>query len=378
MPVDKKKISALVERINSLPDKGEEFRRRYLAERRPELKERGRISSTPVKVPVMWGNASSAATSSKDIPRVDSTVGNEMRYVAALTAPLWAGYVPNAIGFLSNPASAATDIGAKMSTALDAYGLASGLRNLGDDANKALKGEFTVNDIPRILLDASVLIPGASQFTNPSNIGLLENAARNIGNIRNITSRETLLNRLAHPIETYRFSDLTRRAKSVLPDDVHSQLMEDMRKLTLHNGLPGTKPYNGFNRRAFANEIAYSGGWNQNIRDWNPEMIGGLADPNANNMFSRAHELGHAAEVAGRKRGYIRGIYPPVDYNYGKANILNSNSPERIGEEYFADAFANKITGDMMLDVIPNISIERYDKVKNVFPELVSHPTRKK
>lgn len=368
MPIDKEKIAALVNRINSMPDKGEEFKRRYLVEKEPEVVERNKIMSTPIKVPAVWGNASSAAVSSKDIPRVDSTVGNELRYAAAVTAPLWAGYAPGLIRALANPVGAATKAGAMASTALDAYGVAGGLSGLGYDAKKAMSGEFDAYDIPRTLLDAAVLIPGASQLTAAKNVGLLDDAIRNIANIRNITSKETLLNRLAHPLETYRFADLTRRSASVLPEDIQRQLMEDMKEATFHNGLPGTQPYNGFNRKFFTDKIGFSGGWNQNMKRYDRDMFGALADPNATNEFSRAHELGHAVDVAAEKVGYAKGSYPPLEYTYGGINVMGPRGPEPIIKEHFADIFGNSITGDMMLDLNDEIRNVRYPIVKNEFP----------
>ena len=74
--------------------------------------------------------------------------------------------VAPAMAVLVNPLAANTTAGALMATAADAYGVVEGARQLGLDAEKAISGEYRVADIPKTLMDATVLLPGSSTFSS--------------------------------------------------------------------------------------------------------------------------------------------------------------------------------------------------------------------
>lgn len=79
---------------------------------------------------------------------------------------------------LANPALAKTKIGAALATYADAYGLVSGVRELSNDVNKVIDGDYKISDVPKTLLDATILVPGSSIITNPDNFLVAKNTIR--------------------------------------------------------------------------------------------------------------------------------------------------------------------------------------------------------
>ena len=195
------------------------------------------------------------------------------------------------------------------------------------------------------------LIPGSSQFTNPKNLKYLADAGTTILNIPKITSASTILNRFAHPIETYKFAKLAKDSARVLPADIQTQAVSDLSKTFFKNSPYSGSKYSLFNRRIAIDQLHYT-----------PGEIAGLGDPTATTNFSRGHEYGHLIEDSARKLGYRVDNFPHKDYNYGTGNVDKEIS------ENFADIVGNTLTGDAAGETSRNISVDRYPYIKNDIP----------
>lgn len=277
--------------------------------------------------------------------------------------------IGHALDVMSNPAVATTEAGALASTAADVSGLLAGINGLGNSIDKAARGDFSNRDIPHTLMDIAVLIPGGSAVSNPKNIGQLVETGNTLANISKITSKSTLLNRVSHPIETFRMSELAKRMPDILPSDINSQFMNDLSRTIFYNKPLGIKGYTAITRKPADMMLGIRAGWDQGTHSWiDPAEIWGLGDRTAKSDFSRAHELGHLVKVAADKKGYKIANFPLKGYKYGKQTVLSAENPETIIEENFADIIGNLISTDMPLESIQEISIDRYPNVKNKFP----------
>ena len=258
----------------------------------------------------------------------------------------------HALKVLANPAAANTTKGAAVSTLLDSYGLVSGANELGKDATKAVRGEYTLQDIPKTLIDATVLMPGASQFTSAKNIDLLEDAAETMRFIPFVSSKKTTMNRLAHPVESYRLANIAKRVNGVLPDDVYFETRHDLSRTKLHNRANGQRWHNPLNQRALANTLGVThDAPNATSNDWTNINIWGLSDPVHNTDFARAHEVGHIMKAAAERRGYNISSMPHPDYQsvFGTPFSKTAN-PTMYVNENISDIFGNAVTNDMPLE----------------------------
>lgn len=293
-----------------------------------------KVLSTATKVPVMTGTATGAATGLRDIPLTGSTVGRELAVAgAAIASPA----VPSLVPVVMNPLSATTRLGAAVGTLADATGFVTGAKELADDASKAIHGNYTLRDVPKTMLDATVLVPGSSAIMNPRNLAHLKDAGAAIANIPNITSVRTLGNRIVHPEETYRYAGLSRKAKSVLPDDVYDATLKGLKKTWFDN--VEHKDYKGLT-------FAILGDGAKFPKKKGDYAVYGLGLKDVTDDFGRAHELGHLVQdVAEGNTIYQIDNTPVFGYDYGYAG----KAPELERKEYFADVFGNSITKDATL-----------------------------
>ena len=278
--------------------------------------------------------------------------------------------VPHALSVMANPATANTSIGSAAATLLDASGLVSSAYGLADSANKALDGEYSVNDIPETIFSAFGAVPGASAATRLSSYTNAVNAAKDIAFIPKISSGYTATNRFFHPVESYRFANIARKAQNVMPEAVYNQSLSDLQRTKLYNRPPKRNGYWVLNRKPAEQELAVLHGWDQNNKKWIDPVIMGLGDQTATNQFSRGHEFGHIVWDAADKAGYKIENFPPALYQYNPGeSILNTKEPGKIIQEYFADVLGNSVSSDMVLDKSKHVVRRRYPYVKNVEPE---------
>ena len=278
--------------------------------------------------------------------------------------------VEHAVRVLANPATANTTAEAKIATAVDAAGLVSGANGLSEDATKAVRGEYGWSDVPKTLLDATILLPGSSQFTNPQNVRNLVDAGKTISFIPKITSTSTAVNRIAHPVESYRFANVAKRAGSVLPQPIYDQTITDLSKTRFFNEpfYKTADKYSIFNRKPADHTLGVYHGYKESLGRYVTPEVYGLGDRFAKTDFSRAHELGHLVEDAAKKRGYDIINAPHLQYQYIKGDpYISTADPVTAFSESFADTFGNSITSDMSLE-IPDILETRYPYIKNDIP----------
>lgn len=303
---------------------------------------------------------------------VNAATAGVLPYADALAATRAGKAATHALKTLAKPANALSDQGASLATLADALGFVSGVSGLANDAENAIHGNYHWSDVPETLLDATVFVPGASQITDVRNLDNLSEAGKTLANIPNITSRNTFLNRVFHPVETYRFSDLSRKAKDVLPDDVYEQALSDLSNAYLYNApnlLPGAQPgYSFLDRSPSLGQMYY-------YRDPNTGYveIAALGDEMAKNDFSRGHELGHLVADSAESLGYEIGNYPKRGYNYNGA----ADTEQVIGEN-FADIFGNSITRDAHTDIAPGFMKKRYPYIQGEKPVLNKTKTERK
>lgn len=307
--------------------------------------------------PYITEKSDAISSGDKDTLRnIQDKEGSLARKAAAVQLGL--AVAPQILPIIANPATASTTAGAVAATGLDAAGLVGGLSQLNNYWNN--RKNLTWNDTPGIILSGLSLVPGSSQLTNPGNLKYLADAGTTILNIPKITSTSTLLNRLAHPIETYRFAKLAKDSSKILPADIQEQAVIDLSKTFLRNSPYRRSGYNLFNRDVASGQMHYS-----------PGEIEGLGDLTATSNFSRGHEYGHLIEDAAKKLGYRVDNFPMKEYHYGSGNI------EREISENFADIVGNTLTGDAAMETSRNIAIERYPYIKNDTPKFSKDPNWK-
>lgn len=283
-----------------------------------------------------------------------------------VTGTLSGNTVGHVLKVLANPASASTEAGAISSVVTDASGLVGGIHELGKDADKAIAGQYGLRDVPKTLLDATVLVPGTSLMTNPAIFDNMKLTGTVLKSIPEITSNGTVVNRIVHPVETYRFADLMRRTDGVLPDEMYSELLKDLKRTKFHNAPINRNGYTFFNRKPADEQLGILHGKNKYTGEYLEPEVFGLGDRTATNDFSRAHEIGHIVDDAAEKTGYVSGNYPPWGYRYNNQSVMIN--PDLVVPEFNADVFANGITSDMSYDSASEIRNMRYPYVRDYFP----------
>lgn len=293
---------------------------------------------------------------------------------ASFASPVIKQSIPHVISVMSNPATANTTAGAMAATGAEAYGIAQSAHGLGKNAEDMINGNYSVNEIPETLLNGMIMIPGAGLLTDANNVSRAMNAAKDaagtIKNIPNITNRSTVVNRLAHPVETYRFSGLARNAKEVLPDDIYEQMNIDLSN-TIFSNRPSLKNgYSFFNRKPAYEKMSYVPEYSA-LGTVSPMKIRGLGDMSATDDWSRAHELGHLVRDSAWKRGYWYQNSPDIRYRYAGQNVLDN--PDLVQDEYFADVFGNSITKDAVLTNLRDFN-DRYPYFSADYPRFIPTP----
>lgn len=182
-------------------------------------------------------------------------------------------------------------------------------------------------------------------------IGLATKGGKWIYNVGKITNRHTLLNRIFHPVESYKFAQLSKGVEDVVSPEVANQAIEELRNTVFHN-----RPYEGAGYSFFNRAPAY-----QRLT-WMPGEISGLGDLSATTDWSRAHELGHLIENAGKTKDYSIASFPIPEYRYSGLSVLDN--PEKVISENFADGVANALTKDGYLET----SQEILDRIRQATP----------
>lgn len=292
----------------------------------------------------------------------------------ALASPWSHAILRNMARLAVNPASAKSTIGAVAGTMLDAYGVTSGLSGLSNDISRAASGEYGPNDIPGTVMNGMVMLPGTSIINDMRTVDNLSDFGRTLLQVPNITSRSTILNRIAHPVETYRFAGISRNAKGVLPDDLYDRSLIDLSEAPFHNRPSGDINYSIINRAPADNRMAYQSQYDyagNKVRD-RGEFVG-LGDRTAKSDFSRGHEFGHLVEDSAWNLGYVTDNFPPPGYVYA-----NDPRPEVQKGEYFADVVGNALTKDAFTETDKEFVNSRYPFIQNQSPKFITDPNAKR
>lgn len=221
---------------------------------------------------------------------------------------------------------------------LDILGSADGVRNLVSKNGvqktyRLAKEGDTFGAIKSGVGDALDLAGG---------VGLATKGGKWIYNVGKITNRHTLLNRLFHPVESYKFAQLSKGVEDLVGPKIAGQAIEELKHTVFHN-----RPYEGGGYSFFNRAPAY-----QRLT-WMPGEISGLGDLSATTDWSRAHELGHLIENAGKTKDYSIASFPIPEYRYSGLSVLDN--PEKVISENFADGVANVLTKDGYLETSQEI-----------------------
>lgn len=170
----------------------------------------------------------------------------------------------------------------------------------------------------------------AFDLITPFGASLLSNSVK--GGIRlgqgivNTTSRKTLFNRLAHPIETVKFAKINNATENLLRQTYpqSEKMIQGYRPV-----IKNTKYYNG-NPHGENNGLYFLG----------DEIIGLGGNKKLGNtvtMWDRAHEFGHVVD-AGQKTMQKKPFTGIKGWRYG-----NETSPNLLAEEFASDVLATNL-----------------------------------